>query len=174
MEVFLITKNAQGQSLTFKTTPISSAVWDQQGYLTNNSLFTNPPNIQIYGNQSGCSRGWDSDEIPDISNENEISVLGKAKYKITVIGKNAQLIINSLGTSFTTDYYIIYDAGSDKFLKTFSCSGSNGDEVSQITLYTNSAGLQPTQPLNLTIENANNHPRLVWQPPNDPLGREFF
>ena len=172
LEVFLITINAQGQSFTFRTTAISSAVWDQGGYLTNNSLFINPPNIQINGNQSGCSRGWDSDDTANISNER--SVLGRAKYKITVVGRNAQFIIDALGTSFTTDHYIIYDAASDKFLQTFSCSGSNGDEISQVTLYTNSNGLQPTPPLNLTVSDYNNHPRLSWQAPDDPLGREFF
>jgi len=171
VEIIMKTKRTGGETVTFQTECQSSPVWDEDGFLTNESKFTNPIELIIYGDTSGTTLGWDSNDDAD---EN-IPRLGCAElnganksYLISVENKNATLAIDCYGYTFLGDVYIMYDNTEDKFFE-----DGTTNEVTCVDLYDDPEYLQPTEPRNFTCTNPNEtkaHPNFTWEQPAWPYG----
>ena len=113
------TKNTGGATVTFETECQDTPVWDEEGYITTESKFTNPVDLVIYGDYDDLGKGWDTND-----NETGNPDLGRAElfganksYLISVknSGKDATLAVDCYGNTGLGDVYIMYDFAADKF-----------------------------------------------------------
>lgn len=119
------------------------------------------------GNDStGSDHGWNSDNHPP----NQGPFLGRGYYLISVEGKSATLEVDCYGTYFRGDICVLYDCSSDVFKV-------GGNKVTEIDLYDDPTGLQPTPPRNFHCTNPTaygHHPHFTWSVPEEPDGVTFY
>jgi len=118
------------------------------------------------GVDTSDNNGWNSDNWP----YNQSPFLGRGFYRITVEGKSATLKVDCYGTDFNypgSDYKVVYYYDQDKF------KDLNGTVISEVNLYDDIEGLQPTVPLNFRCTNSNQigeHPHFAWDGTSWPNG----
>ena len=148
----------------------SSKVWKPtqsfvySSYLTTDKKYVDPGDTTISGNY--VSGGWNSDNYP----YNQGPFLGRGYYRISVLGKSATLDVGCYGTHWLgADVVVLYDYSSDVFKV-------NGNTVTEVKLYDDPSGLQPTPPRNFICTNAwqvGQHPYFTWSVPSDPTDVTF-
>jgi len=163
-EIFMHTVNGPS-TITFNITSTSSYVWKshrtgvESTYLTSLIKYVDPDDITMPGNYTANNYGWDSDAYPDHD-----YVIGRGYYEISVLGKSATLIVDCYGTDFQGDIIVLYDYSLDVFKV-------NGDTLTEINLYDDPNGLQPTAPEYFTCTNPDKkgeHPHFTWTAPDWP------
>ncbi len=136
--------------------------------MTYNPVFTSPGDLTIVGDYLGWGKGWDLNRYLHTDPPH----LGRGMYNIAVknIGKNGILQVNCYGTHWLgADVVVLYDYSSDVFK-------IDGNTVTEVKLYDDPSGFQPTPPRNFICTNASHvgqHPYFTWSAPSDPTGVTF-
>lgn len=145
LELIINTKNTNGATVVFHLDKYYSnyLVWDPDGYITTEEKIVDPDDVTITGDTSGTDFGWDGNCSSQYS-----PWMGRiASYRLWVQGKSASLEVDCYGIDFLGDYKVIYYYDQDKF------KNVNNAEITEINLYDDPSGLQPTAPENLTCTN---------------------
>ena len=170
LEIIMNTANGPSE-ITFNIVSTSATVWEptrsdvHSTYLTTDKKYVDPENLTLPYDDSKDSKGWDTDGYYP----GQEHVLGRGYYRMSVWGKSATLNVNCYGTHFLGDVVVLYDYSSDVFKV-------NGDTVTEINLYDDPSGLQPTPPRHFICTNVwavGQHPHFTWSAPSDPTGVTF-
>lgn len=170
IELSVETENADGHTVIFHLDKYSPnyIVWTPEGYITYDRRIINPDDVKIEGNYSYPDRGWDAN-CTNFQN-NPLPWMGRTRYyKLWVDEKSASVKVDCYGTNFQGDVIVVYDYLNDIFKV-------NGDAVTEVNLYDDPSGLQPTPPRHFICTNVwgvGQHPYFTWPAPSDPTGVTF-
>jgi hypothetical protein len=170
VELAVETENANGHTVIFHLNKYDPnyVVWTPEGYITYDKRIVNPDDVKIEGNYSYPDKGWDAN-CTNFQN-NPLPWMGRTKcYKLWVDKNSAFLKVDCYGTNFLGDVVVDYDYLHDVFKV-------NGNTVTEVKLYDDPSGLQPTPPRNFICTNASHvgqHPHFTWSAPSDRSALRF-